>query len=170
MQTVKEVAELLDVSNQTVYNHIEKNKFDLNNHLKKIAGIQHIDNIGIDIIRKSMGLISEGNEVQQLSLQETVSEISKVILKDYQNEIESNLELSNKQIENTISDQFDELKDIIKIQLNEKEKLEKIIEDKDNKMKELEMELKEYKEEIASLKEELIIEKNKGFFERVFKY
>lgn len=100
MQTVKEVAELLDVSNQTVYNHIEKNKFDLNNHLKKIAGIQHIDNIGIDIIRKSMGLISEGNEVQQLSLQETVSEISKVILKDYQNEIESNLELSNKQIEN----------------------------------------------------------------------
>lgn len=57
MYTVKEVADLLEVSQTTIYNHLKKNEKALKGYVSKKQGATYIKDEGLRVIKISLGLI-----------------------------------------------------------------------------------------------------------------
>lgn len=59
MKSVKELAEILNVSQPTIYNHLKKDNEELQNHIVKKKGVIHLADSGIKELKISLGILKE---------------------------------------------------------------------------------------------------------------
>jgi len=147
MKTVKEYANSVGKSHQSVYKQLnsKKNKERLENHVWKQDGTTYLDDVAIDILNESRQLIQIQNDIQA-------------------HEDNDNLRKEVNDLKNKIINLQDELKVKTFLLEQKKDQAEQI-----NILKEqLDREKKEQLNEIEKLKNELEKEKNKGFFARLF--
>ena len=161
MKTVKEYANFVGKSHQSVYKQLnsKKNKERLENHVWKQDGTTYLDDVAIDILNESRQMIQIQNDIQT-------------------HEENDNLRKEVNDLKNKIINLQDELKvkteQMTSLLLENKEKTLLLEQKKDqaeeiNQLKEqLDREKKEQLNEIEMLKNELEKEKNKGFFARLF--
>lgn len=76
MYSVKDLAYELDVTVQTVYNHIKKNDKKLIGHIFKKQGTSYLDDEGLKIIKISMGLIEVPEVKKDIGAEEIIRDIS----------------------------------------------------------------------------------------------
>ena len=161
MKTVKEYANSVGKSHQSVYKQLnsKKNKERLENHVWKQDGTTYLDDVAIDILNESRQMIQIQNDIQT-------------------HEENDNLRKEVDDLKNKIINLQDELKvkteQMTSLLLENKEKTFLLEQKKDqteeiNRLKkELDQEKKDHLNEIEKLKNELEKEKNKGFFARLF--
>lgn len=143
MKTVKEYANSVGKSHQSVYKQLnsKKNKERLESHVWKQDGTTYLDDVAIDILNESRQMIQIQNDIQA-------------------HEDNDNLRK-----------EVDELKvkteQMTSLLLENKEKTF-LLEQKKDHEEQLDREKKEQLNEIEKLKNELEKEKNKGFFARLF--
>lgn len=82
MKTVKEIALDLDVSQVTVYNHINKLNDELKGNIFKKQGVTHLDSEGIKQLKISMGLIQIPTVKENISMEEIIQDISNNVTKE----------------------------------------------------------------------------------------
>lgn len=103
LKKVKDVAEELGVSSQTVYNHIQKLDQKLKPYLLKREGATVIDTAGVKLIRKSIYGQNDFKENLKIEKeQETVNPEMQELIKHYKSLIETlkeQLEEKDRQIE-----------------------------------------------------------------------
>lgn len=76
MRDIKTIASELDVTVQTVYNHLNKNKSKLKGNLFKQNGINMLDDEGVRILKESMGLIEVPMQTEYVTTEAIVEDIS----------------------------------------------------------------------------------------------
>lgn len=103
MKNVKEIALELDVTIQTIYNHIKKNEKELKGCIAKIQNINYLDDQGIRIIKESMGLIQVPMKNQEIGLEEIIEDISSLVT--------ANIALSIRQDMDNLYKEIEELKE-----------------------------------------------------------
>ena len=74
--SVKDVAVKLEVTRQTVYNHIDKNFESLKGDIKKIQGTTYLTIEGVRILKESMGLLQVPAKEEKIDLDAIIKEIS----------------------------------------------------------------------------------------------
>lgn len=107
MNTVKEVAAKLDVSQVTVYNHLKKLKKDIKDNIKKINGVTHINQEGINKLEISMGLSDMSTVTKTISIENVVNEISLNIINDTNkkyDELKEYIKSNNSQLEKELKE------------------------------------------------------------------
>ena len=82
MYTVKEVADLLDVSQVTIYNHLKKNDKELRGQVTKKKGVTYIKDEGLKVLKVSLGIIQVPTVKENISLENIIDEISLNIIND----------------------------------------------------------------------------------------
>ena len=109
MKKVSEVAKQLEVSRQTIYNHIGKLDDDIAKHIYRQEGVKVIDGQGIKLIKRSIGRqkgfkksteefdSQEGDNQQQGEKEALQGHIKS--LKEEIDRLESELQEKNKQLE-----------------------------------------------------------------------
>jgi hypothetical protein len=143
MKTVKEYANSVGKSHQSVYKQLnsKKNKERLESHVWKQDGTTYLDDVAIDILNESRQMIQIQNDIQA-------------------HEDNDNLRKEVDDLKNKIINLQDELKvkteQMTSLLLENKEKTF-LLEQKKDQLNEIE-----------KLKNELEKEKNKGFFARLF--
>lgn len=85
---VKELAITLDVSRQTIYNHIQKNEKELLGHTKRIERTTYLSPTAVSIIKQSLGLIQVPTINENLSVQDIIAEMTEAIRSNISNDIE----------------------------------------------------------------------------------
>lgn len=118
MKPVKEIALILDVSQVTVYNHINKLKDEIKAHIYNVKGATYLDDEGIRQLKISMGLIQVPEVKQNISMNNIIDEISNSVSENITNNIKKDYEDLRKEVR--------ELKD-------RNEKLISLIESKEKK-------------------------------------
>ena len=78
---------MLDVSYQTVYNHMNKNENDMVGTIYKKLGTTHINQDGIDILKKSMGLIQVPTVKENIDMEEIIVMISDRVALEFKEEM-----------------------------------------------------------------------------------
>ena len=89
MKKVKQVAEELGVSSQTVYNYLNKMEKELDDYIKEVEGVKHIEQQGIEIIKDQLDI----KEVDQEDL------IPREVLKRENELLHDQIEYLKEQIE-----------------------------------------------------------------------
>lgn len=82
MYTVKELAEKLDVSQTTIYNHLQKNDKELRGQITKKKGITYIKEEGLNILKVSLGIIQVPTIKENVSLDESIKKIYDLLQAD----------------------------------------------------------------------------------------
>ena len=118
MKPVKEIALKLDVSQVTVYNHINKLRDEIKAHIYNVKGATYLDDEGIRQLKISMGLIQVPEVKQNISMNNIIDEISNTVSENITNNIKKDYEDLRKEVK--------ELKD-------QNEKLISLIESKEKK-------------------------------------
>lgn len=107
MYTVKEVADLLEVSQVTIYNHLKKNDKELRGNVTKRKGVTYIKDEGLKVLKVSLGIIQvptiEKKEMTTYDLIDEISlNISNNVKKDYeglQEDIKNNNDKLEKELQ-----------------------------------------------------------------------
>lgn len=76
MKDIKTISLELNVSRQTVYNHISKNDKELKGCILKKQGVTFLTNEGVRILKESMGLIKAPKIQQNIGMEEIIEQIS----------------------------------------------------------------------------------------------
>lgn len=92
MKPVKEIALILDVSQVTVYNHINKIKDDIKAHIFNVKGATYLDEEGIRQLKISMGLLQVPEIRENITMDNIINEISDSVTKKITNNIKKNYE------------------------------------------------------------------------------
>lgn len=79
MYSVKDLSYELDVTVQTIYNHIKKNDKELIGHIFKKQGTSYLDDEGIRQIKISMGLIEVPEVKENISMEKIIESISEQV-------------------------------------------------------------------------------------------
>lgn len=130
---IKTIALNLDVSRQTVYNHVEKNSQALKGNIRKVQGVTYLNQEGIYIIKESMGLIKTPVQKESIGIEEIIKEISENIQSGMQESIEElreNLKEDIKEDYQNLQEQIELLKKqnenlILILEKQEQERLQK---------------------------------------------
>lgn len=125
MYTVKELAEKLDVSQTTIYNHLQKNEKELKGQITKRKGITYVKDEGLNILKVSLGIIQVPTIKENVSLDESIKKIYDLLqtdtnkkFDDLQEELKE-IKEQNKILIDMIQEKekkglFDKLKDLFK--------------------------------------------------------
>lgn len=132
MKTVKEVAELLNVSYQTVYNHMNKNEVEMIGCIFKKLGTTHINQDGIDILKKSMGLIQLPTVKENIDMEQVIEMISDRVADTLKGQMEEVKDEVIKVSEGSSKD-YESLKSEIELLKEQNELLLKIINEMNSK-------------------------------------
>lgn len=157
MKPVKEIALILDVSQVTVYNHINKIKDDIKSHIFNVKGATYLDKEGIRQLKISMGLLQVPEIRENISMSNIIDEISDIVSKQISIEIKKHHEYTQLQIRN---DNI-ELKDNIK--KDNDLLLDKI--EKDNA--DMKIQVEELKKQNETLIGLISNKSNKTFFQKI---
>ena len=169
MKTVKEYANSVGKSHQSVYKQLnsKKNKERLENHVWKQDGTTYLDDVAVDILdqhRKENPVVIINKDTDS-RLKQLEDENKNLLIKVAQQA--DKISQLNEDLKNKIEQ-------MTSLMLENKEKTSLLEQKKDqaeeiNQLKEqLDQEKKEQLNEIEMLKNELEKEKNKGFFARLF--
>jgi hypothetical protein len=142
---ISEIIEIVGASRATIYNKISVLKGSLETHISIKKGITYVDEEGIEIIKKSIGLTKE-----QIKKQENTSTT-----------MDSNFLETNKKYIETLEKQIESIKDdnnFLKGQLNNKDEI----------IKNFQFLLKNEQENNQKLLEQNN-KKNSGLFNKLFK-
>lgn len=118
MHDIKSIALNLEVTVQTVYNHLKKKNKELKGHTFKNKGATYIDEEGLMIIKKSMGLIqSPVIEENDIGINDVIEQIKIGIVE------ELNLKMieREKRLQEQYEEKLDELKNELIIKQQEQE-------------------------------------------------
>ncbi len=96
MYDVKTIAFNAGVTVQTIYNHLKKNFKELEGHTFKKKGITYIDEKGVIIIKKSMGLIQVPTVQKDIGIEEVIENISIQVSDKVKDDIVNELKEDNK--------------------------------------------------------------------------
>lgn len=116
---------MLDVSYQTVYNHMNKNEVEMVGCIFKKLGTTHINQDGIDILKKSMGLIQVPTVKKDVSLEDVIEKISDRV----------NLKVHEKfeEVKEDNKKDYNDLKDEVELLKKQNEELKEMIQEQNNK-------------------------------------
>lgn len=161
MKTVKEYANLVGKSHQSVYKQLnsKKNKDRLENHVWKQNGTTYLDDVAIEILNESRQIAPVQNDIQ---VHEENDELKKEVnnLKNKIINLQDELKVKTEQMTSLLLENQEKT---LLLEHN-KDQIEEI-----NRLRnELDREKEELSEEIKKLKNELENEKSKGFFARLF--
>ena len=126
MKTVKEIAIDLDVTIQTVYNHIKKNNRELKGCISKQQGMTLIDNAGIRIIKESMGLIQPATVKEDISMESIINDISASVSANLKESI-------SEQVSSNIKQDFNKLEQEIQLLKEQNNLLIELVQQKEKK-------------------------------------
>ena len=96
MYSVKDLSYELDVTVQTIYNHIKKNDKELIGHIFKKQGTSYLDDEGIRQIKISMGLIEVPEVKENIGIEEVIENISIQVSDKVKDDIVNELKEDNK--------------------------------------------------------------------------
>lgn len=122
MYRVIEVAEKLGKSRTAIYDKLNNNKGLFKDHLKKVEGVRHIDNEGVEILKELFGLKVEHGTKQEEQQGENVSSSMDLLIKEMQSRI-NYLEKQNEDTMQILKDQTKQLENFQVLLLNEQNKL-----------------------------------------------
>ena len=126
MYTVKEIADLLDVSQVTVYNHLKKNEKELIGHVSKKQGVTYIKDEGLKILKISMGIIQVPIVKETISLEQIIDEISLNIVNDTNSKyekLEDDIKNNNDKLEKELKEIKEQNKILIDLMQQQQEKI-----------------------------------------------
>lgn len=93
MITIKDLAYDLEVTRQTVYNHIKENDKELKACIFKQKGVTVINDAGVRIIKESMGLIKVPVvQEKEIGIEEIIKEISGSIEENINKNLHENMQ------------------------------------------------------------------------------
>jgi polyhydroxyalkanoate synthesis regulator phasin len=118
VRTVKEIAIDLEVTIQTVYNHIKKNEKELKGCTFKSQGTTLIDDEGIRIIKESMGLIQPPTVKEKISMENIINDISDLVTEN----VSANINNKMDKLEQEIQDLKEQNKLLIELMQEQKQK------------------------------------------------
>ena len=124
MKTVKEVADILDVSQVTIYNHLKKNEKELKGQITKKKGITYIKDEGLKVLKVSLGIIQVPEIKETISLENIIDEISNSIIKDTNkkyDDLQEDIKVNNERLEKELKEIKEQNKILMDL-LQEKEK------------------------------------------------
>lgn len=130
MIDVKTIALKLNVSRQTIYNHIEKNNQAIESNIRKINGVTYLKTDGVDILKESLGLINPSMQKQDISMDEIIKNISKSITESIKENLEdtkTDIKKDYESLDNEVSKlkkQNEQLIELIKQQNKKQEEIE----------------------------------------------
>lgn len=88
MYDIKTVALELEVTVQTVYNHLKKTNKEIKPYIFKRQGTTYIDEEGLTILKKSMGLIKvPAIKQEDITLDAMIKDISEQVSNNIKNEL-----------------------------------------------------------------------------------
>lgn len=155
---VKELAEELNVTRQTIYNHINDLKPDINKYIYKKGRTMYLQEPGINMIKDSLGLNQLKAMDNKLSTSESIEIITNTLLK-------YNIDMvvtMKEQLEETLAKQsIDTYNQISKSIEDESETLRK-------QNKELKEQLDEFNKKLDTLIDVIEKEKGKSFLDKLF--
>ena len=111
VKTVKEIAIDLEVTIQTVYNHIKKNNRELKGCISKQQGMTLIDDAGIRIIKESMGLLQPATVKEDISMESIINDISASVSANLKESISEQVSANIKKDYEVLEQQIQELKE-----------------------------------------------------------
>lgn len=147
MKKVSKVAELLGVTRQTVYNHIDKIDKEINSHIYTKEGVKVIDDKGIELIKASI----EGKEV---------------FTEGFTDDLHQQDDLQNDNVKEALQNHINSLKSEIDRLENELQEKNKQLDMKDQLMQNFQVMLQNKEEKIYQLEGE-VEEKQKGIFDKI---
>lgn len=108
MYDIKTIALNLDVTVQTIYNHLKKNDKEIKHHIFKRKGTTYIDDEGLIIIKKSMGLIQVPTIQEDVAIENIIEDISIQVSNNIKNELLNDLNALITERENQLQQHFED--------------------------------------------------------------
>lgn len=158
MKKVSEVAELLGVTRQTVYNHIDKIDKQINSHIYIKEGVKVIDEQGIELIKSSI----DGKDIFTEEFTEDLQQQD-----DPQND---NVKEALQDHINSLKSEIDRLENELQEKNKQLDKKDQLLDNKDQLMQNFQIMLQKKEDKIYQLEGEVeeeqksIIDKIKDFF------
>ncbi len=169
MYDIKNIALELDVSKQTIYNHLKKQKKAMTGHIFKNKGVTFIDDEGLKQLKISLGIIQVPTVQQDdIQLEDIIQSIKESLLEEINSndlQLKEDYESKLNDVENGLKEQIGKLKkqnDEIKNLQNEK--LEYMKTEMNQEMEKL----KEQNEKLLEGITELTNQNKRGFFAKLF--
>ena len=151
MKKVSEVAELLGVTRQTVYNHIDKIDKEINSYIYIKEGVKVIDKKGIELIKASI----DGKDI---------------FTKEFTEDLQKQDDIQNDNVKEALQDHIDSLKSEIERLEKELKEKNKQLDNKDQLMQNFQVMLQNKEDKIYQLEGEVeeqkqsILDKIKDLF------
>ncbi len=154
MHDIKTIALNLEVTVQTVYNHLKKHNKELKPHIFKSKGITYLDDEGLLIVKKSLGLIEVPTiQKDDVNIEDIVASISMQVSNSIKNDLLNDLSTLILQREVQMKEQYEKKLEEFKLEIIEKQQ------------EQIQAENKKLMDYIAITRED----EKKGFFSRLFK-
>jgi len=154
MYDIKTIALNLEVTVQTVYNHLKKNNKELKPHIFKSKGITYLDDEGLMIIKKSLGLIKVPTvQKDDMGMDDIITSISMQVSNNIKNDLLNDLNTLIAQREAQLKEHYEEKLEEFKQEIIEKQQ------------EQIQTENKRLMDYIAITREDA----KKGFFSKLFK-
>ena len=99
MYSVKDLSYELDVTVQTIYNHIKKNDKELIGHIFKKQGTSYLDDEGIRLIKISMGLIEVPEVKENIGIEEVIKDISDLVTENVSANIKQDMDKLQQEVQ-----------------------------------------------------------------------
>lgn len=119
---IKTIAFNLNVSRQTIYNHIDKNSKELQGNIRKVQGVTYLNEEGVKTIKKSMGLIKPPTQVKEFNVDEIIKQITDDIkinnkedIEDLKKDIKKDAEQKYNKLESEIEELKKQNEDLIRL-------------------------------------------------------
>lgn len=131
MYTVKEIADILDVSLVTVYNHLKKNEKELKGSISKKKGVTYIKDEGLKVLKVSLGIIEIPTiEKKEMTTYDLIDEISLNITNNVKKDYED-LKEDIKSNKDNLKKELEEVKEQNKVIQEQNQRLIELLEDKE---------------------------------------
>lgn len=125
MNDIKTIALNLDVTKQTVYNHIKKASKELKGHIFKMGGTTYLDDKGVFILKKSMELIPPPvTQYENFTMEDIIQQISNSVRQNLQNDLKEILANHEIAIQEKYERQLEEFKNDFFARYQEQTKIE----------------------------------------------
>lgn len=112
MNDIKTIALNLNVTKQTIYNHVKKNYKELKSHIFKMRGITYIDDEGVLILKRSMEMIDPPvTQYENFTMEEVINQISDSVRENMKTDLQELLADHERNIQEKYEQQLENFKD-----------------------------------------------------------
>lgn len=120
MNDIKTIALNLNVTKQTIYNHVKKNNKELKNHIFKMGGTTFIDDEGVLVLKRSMEMIAPPvTQYENFTMEDIINQITNSVSENIRVDLQDLQEKYEQQLEDFKNDFFARYQEQTKVE-NEK--------------------------------------------------